>query len=143
MHLRIPTRIGEAHDRGDGVALQVRRPAHAARLWCTVKRARADDALGVHGTETGMRPGKRSHGLDELRNHGSWCGSSGHGGPPSWLKNFMWCAEHDHDGRWSCIDCHDDRAPRVRVGLSSPHVDTLADAWSFPLCRGRTSLFWY
>jgi hypothetical protein len=69
VHVWIPTLIGEANDSWDCLALQVRCPAHAARLWRTAKRARADKALGVNGTEPGMRPGKRPHGLDELCNH--------------------------------------------------------------------------
>jgi len=68
VHVWIPARIGEANDGWDQLALQVRRLAHAARLWCTAKRARADNALSVGGTEPGMRAGKRPQGLDELSN---------------------------------------------------------------------------
>ena len=73
VHVRIAAAIREAHDGGDRLALQVQRPADAAGLACPAKRPRADKALGVHGTETGMRTGKRSHGLDELSNNGAWC----------------------------------------------------------------------
>src|SRR5262245_61169896 len=59
VYARIPIRIGEAYDGWDRLALQVRRPAHTAGIRCTVKRARADKALGVNGTEPGMRASKR------------------------------------------------------------------------------------
>ena len=46
--------------------LQVQRPAYAESIWCTAKRAKADDALSVDGAAPGMRTGKRPHGVDEL-----------------------------------------------------------------------------
>jgi hypothetical protein len=82
VHLGIPMRIRKAHEGGDRLALQVQRSADAAGLACPAKRPCADQALGVHGTEPGMRTGQRAHGRDELRNHGAWCDGVCHGEPP-------------------------------------------------------------
>jgi hypothetical protein len=81
VYVRIAVRIGEPDDGGDRRALEVGRLAHAAGIRCGAKRAGADDALGVGGTNARVRPGEGAHGIDELNVERG--GGIGHRDPPS------------------------------------------------------------
>src|SRR5262249_34033228 len=90
VHLRVSARIGKTYHGLDRLALQVQRPANAARLRRTSKSTRADNAFRVNRTEPGMRAGKCAHSLDELSNNG-WRGG-GHFATPSPWRTWHWLA---------------------------------------------------
>ncbi len=81
VHVRVAVRVGEPDDGGDRWTLEVGRLAHPTGIRRGVKRAGADDALGVGGANARMRPGEGPHGIDELNVERG--GGIGHRDPPS------------------------------------------------------------